>query len=452
MSLNSGGIGDPGGGFNILPLDATEFPPIRNIQNKRRRNNDDSISSKVMYDGNEPHGVRYVLIKPADPNQPISENPFRLSADIDRMAGKVLDVNRMRSGEVMVKAKSFNQAKKIMAFKELPKSGTKVIIEEYAKLNQSRGKIYRHDFRSLSDSEILEGLKDQRVTHVYRQTKKQEGSTDKFVDSGVYILTFDSTILPQYVYAGYTRTKVSMYVPNPLRCKQCLLYGHSQKNCKGVKICAKCSEVSHEGACVSEPKCVNCIRNNEPNYHHSVVSRDCPTYKKEFEIQKIRTAQGVSPRQARRILESQPKPLTQRFSEVAKEKRCGCTCTCEAKKATVNPPRSQGKTIASSVTPGPSKATSHLEPVILIKPCRITASAVNQALELTEKSAEVQTLPTDDQPASEDHIMVSDDDEFNGFTSQEVNQQSLAQELAQELMMKNHANAPPPPWNEECDF
>lgn len=101
------GPGDPGGGFNLLPQDATEFPSLSFVKNKRKKGNDGSSSLKVMYDQSEPVGIRYVLIQPTDPNNPISSNPFQLAKEIDTLAGKVLDVQKMKSGDVLVKAKTF---------------------------------------------------------------------------------------------------------------------------------------------------------------------------------------------------------------------------------------------------------------------------------------------------------------------------------------------------------
>lgn len=112
-------------------------------------------------------------------------------------------MSRLKSVDVLIKARSAQEAKTIEKFDQLPTSKTKVKIEEYSRLNQGKGMIYRYDFRTLSTEEILEGLKGQRVVDVYRQTKRKKGVTNQYEDSEVYILSFDDTILPQYVYAGY---------------------------------------------------------------------------------------------------------------------------------------------------------------------------------------------------------------------------------------------------------
>lgn len=429
MASNSGGPLDPGGGYSLLPHDATEYPPLGKITNKRRRVNDGSVQSKVMYTDAEPQGVRYLLIKPADPKAPIAENPFKLGMDIDRMAGKVIDVNRMKSGEIIVKTKSITQAKKIMKFNELPVSKTKVVIEEHKRLNQSRGKIYRYDFRSLTDEEILEGLKKQRVVGIYRQTRRDP---DKYVDSGVYILTFDGTTLPTHIYAGYTRTKVTPYIPNPLRCAQCLNYGHSVKFCKGTKICARCSDIMHEGDCKDPINCANCQRAGLTDLSHSALSRECPIFKKEFEIQKIRTLQAVPLNQAKRIYESQPRPLSQKFSEVARPKKCGCLCTCkenpkEHDQQALTPvvklmmPKGAVRSLTPTVNPvlPPLK---HLTKVITADPNPITAQPNPLVRNPVNK---INTPPKNDDNKSNEAIEpMSDEEEFFGFTSQELNQQN----------------------------
>ena len=241
MAAKSGGNTDRGGGtdrsgvYGNLPLDATEFPELSGA-------NTEGSSKKRRRDGAavpQPLGARYIIIKPFNTDKPITENPFRLASEIDKMAGKVLDVKRLKSGDILVRTQTSQQAADMLKFKQMPVSHTPIIVEDYGKLNQTRGKIFRYDFRTLSDQEILDGLKEQRVVSVYRQ--KQRGNQGELEDSGVFILTFDTTILPSFVYAGYARIKVTPYIPNPMRCGTCLQYGHTKKHCKSnQRICAKC--------------------------------------------------------------------------------------------------------------------------------------------------------------------------------------------------------------------
>lgn len=362
MAAASSGSIFHGGGFDLLPSDVTEFSSLADVRSKRKRHADNTISKQIQFIGGDSSIPRFVVIKPVDPNHPIPVNPFKIGSDIDKMAGdKVLEVTRMRSGDVLVKAKSENQAKKILKFNQLPISKTHVVIEEHATLNSSRGKIYRYDFRYLTDDEILDGLKDQRVTAIYRQKRRKEGSND-LEDSGVYVLTFDSMALPPFVTIGYSRTKVSPYFPNPLRCGTCLQYGHSQKRCQRSKLCARCGEEFHE-KCEKVFRCINCTRaGSTGDLNHSAISRDCPIFKREFELQKIKIIHGVSTKDAQKILANQPKTQFESFAKALKSKPCGCACSCGNKNSTKSPRPAAAATSTSAELTSSSQSKFMTQP------------------------------------------------------------------------------------------
>ncbi|GFV45260.1 uncharacterized protein TNCV_2496181 [Trichonephila clavipes] len=51
--------------------------------------------------------------------------------------------------------------------------------------------------------------------------------------------------LPTIVKAGYLNCKISLYIPNSLRCLKCQMFGHSQTSCRGQLTCSRCSFVGH---------------------------------------------------------------------------------------------------------------------------------------------------------------------------------------------------------------
>lgn len=54
----------------------------------------------------------------------------------------------------------------------LPISKTNVKISDKTNLNQTKGKIFRYDFKFLTDEEIIQGLKDQRNSSLQADKKK----------------------------------------------------------------------------------------------------------------------------------------------------------------------------------------------------------------------------------------------------------------------------------------
>lgn len=172
-----------GGWFDILEDNAENFPELGTV-NKRKRLDNGKPVRKISYAPSAtPMGVRYVVLKPSEGAKPIISNPFKLANEINSiLKEKVLDVSSMRNGDVLIKCRSADQSKKITQIKTLPISKHSVDIVEHEKLNSSKGKIFRHDFKSMSDEDIKEGLKDQLVTEVKRiQRKSTDGRMqDKF--------------------------------------------------------------------------------------------------------------------------------------------------------------------------------------------------------------------------------------------------------------------------------
>lgn len=209
----------------------------------------------------------------------------------------------------------------------------------------------------------MEGLKGQDVVAIQRQKKRTEDPKE-FKDSGVFILSFNTTQIPQYIYAGYRRLKVSSYIPNPLRCLKCLQYGHLVKDCVNDELCAKCAGKRHDGVpCVLGITCINCIRANRPatEVSHSATSRDCPIFLEEFEIQRIKTTERVSMVEARKRFKVRPRPisLTGTFADAVQKKPCGCACSCNKSTTTRNltTPRNTYNPGPSGLKPTPLSST-----------------------------------------------------------------------------------------------
>lgn len=444
MAAFSGGSTSFGGAFNLLPDDVTDFPHLGNVNNKRRRNADGSATKQVQICGGEPLGPRFVVIKSADPNHQLPVNPFKIGAEIDKIAsGKVLEVTKMRSGDLLVKAKSSAQAKKMLKCTNLPFSNTKVVIEEHAVLNRCKGKIYRYDFRFLTDEEILEGLKEQRVVEIYRQKRRRDNSNE-LEDSGIYVLTFDSLVLPAHITAGYSRTKVSAYIPNPMRCNLCLKYGHTQKSCRNEKLCARCGDKFHE-KCEKPLRCINCVRSNSNReLGHSAISRECPVFQMEFEVQKIKSTNGVTRREALKIMATKPSPLQKSFAAAVKSKSCGCACTCSKtlsqnstsqRNATPAPAAIQTSNITAN-SPSTPILNANLQPIVLVPrlpSINFTSNTTHKSQPPFSWSGNGIGLPPNGDTANKDGLTepieidsdgsYSKESPFKGFSFMEENQQ-----------------------------
>ena len=170
--------------------------------------------------------------------------------------------------------------------------------------NQCRGVIYAPELLSIDADEIQAELVDQNVVKVVRIMKK---SKDHVIPLSTLILTFQTYRMPSTIKAGWLNFKVKPYIPSPLRCFHCHMYGHSIQKCKKrinqePSICVNCGKNSH-GECEENPKCINC------GDLHPASSKNCTRFLYEKEVQAIRVIEKVSFKEARRkALERQFRP------------------------------------------------------------------------------------------------------------------------------------------------
>ena len=115
-----------------------------------------------------------------------------------------------------------------------------------------------------------------------------------------YVLTFNSPNLPTVVKIGFLQVKVDVYIPNPLRCYHCQVFGHHENKCGRHAVCCNCGEPEHRspsGVCDKPAKCVNCSGDHPAN------TKQCPQWEKEKKILKIKCENNLSFPDARKQYE-----------------------------------------------------------------------------------------------------------------------------------------------------
>ena len=156
----------------------------------------------------------------------------------------------------------------------------------------------------IEEKEIEEELKSQGVIKVVRMRKK---IGEQLVPLGTLIVTFNQCRLPNFLSAGWLSLKVKPYIPSPLRCYHCQLFGHLSQKCKDrinekPATCSNCGKEAH-GTCNAIPSCVNC------GEKHPSSSKNCVKFIFEKEVQAIRTLEKIPFKEARKkALEKQIKP------------------------------------------------------------------------------------------------------------------------------------------------
>ena len=143
--------------------------------------------------------------------------------------------------------------------------GLKSSVTPHSSLNTSKGIIRCPALNRVTSDDIKEGMVEQGVTDVRRITVRRNGETKL---TNTYVLTFNSSTLPTVVKIGFMQVKVDVYIPNPLRCYSCQVFGHHENKCGRHPVCCNCGEPEHcgpSGVCDKPAKCVNCSGDHPAN-------------------------------------------------------------------------------------------------------------------------------------------------------------------------------------------
>ena len=113
----------------------------------------------------------------------------------------------------------------------------------------------------------------------------------------MYVESLYSPNLPTGVQV---QVKVDVYIPNPLRCYHCQVFGHHENKRGRHTVCCNCGEPEHcapSGVCDKPAKYVNC------SSYHPANSKKCPQWEKEKKILKIKCEKNLSFPDARKQYE-----------------------------------------------------------------------------------------------------------------------------------------------------
>ena len=145
-------------------------------------------------------------------------------------------------------------------------------------LNSSKGEIRNWDLARTEPDEIKDNV--MMITDVHRIVVKRNNVE---ININTLILTFNTPQIPDYLKIGYLNIPITQYVPNPIRCYKCQMFGHVTGKCKHSETCARCSETGHkDDTCTKEYECINCGEKHAYN-------KKCSYYKREH----IRVSKNV---------------------------------------------------------------------------------------------------------------------------------------------------------------
>lgn len=373
-------------------LDASAVPKTQQANIGSWADQVENFSQKSSGGNNENSNktnTRFYIIKRQEGT--FSEiSPFFIHKMLHSLVGEIKCVKKLRSGDLFIEVQNSTQAQnieKLTNFGNIP-----VHVSPHRTLNSSRGVISEQDLLFVTESEILENLRDQNIINVSRINIRKD---NKIIPTKHIILTFDTPNLPQSIKAGYLNCPVRPYIPNPLWCFQCQRFGHSKASCRGAITCARCSSPGHESDnCTAPARCVNCGKDH-PSYFKS-----CEKWKTEKEIQTIRTKQKISYPEAKKIVLSLSPTVGISYSAAAskatnhnsKTYQTVATQTDTMPQYTINEKNLTDK--ARSVHKAPSKATTSEDkeiknpsPKTKLPPSKFIVQKINEKESLARKSS-----------------------------------------------------------------
>ena len=213
---------------------------------------------------------------------------------------------RRRDGSILVDAKTKENAEQLSNISQL--GDNNVTTSRDLRMNATRATVLVHEWEFNHASEIescllkqcqAQGLPVSSVKHFTRKSRKSKATLH------LASLTFESRILPEYIYVGFEKVRVREDLPRSRQCQNCCKFGHPAEFCRSSLCCPICGIVGHdketcrwEGDRSFKGRCPNCSEEG-----HTAFSKQCALYRRELEALLIIRRQGISKRAAFRVLE-----------------------------------------------------------------------------------------------------------------------------------------------------
>lgn len=233
----------------------------------------------------------YVHIKSQNSDKPMKRlNRWLLEKHISSITKTVSKASFNREGDLILKVKGEDEAKKLIKTEKLGE--WPVEVQRHATLNISKGVVFSTDMCWQKEEDIVAALKERcNVKEVYIPKRRKTNSNqdtggaqeDRQIPTGIVIISFDQVEPPSVIPYGFEKLSVRPYIPNPMKCVLCQELGHTKNRCtKGYILCRECGHENGTGHKCQEKRCVNC-----KTVDHAANDRNCPSYLRAKEIEKI---------------------------------------------------------------------------------------------------------------------------------------------------------------------
>ncbi|XP_058813490.1 uncharacterized protein LOC131677613 [Topomyia yanbarensis] len=154
---------------------------------------------------------RYLVIQRMDDGKTLEKvSPFLIDKVIRNCCGEVTSVKRIKDGKLPVHTKTDKQADKLLKLKSMT-SEINITVVEHESLNSCRIVITCRDWQDENDDEILENLREQGVTSLYRIMRKQG---EIKVKTATFVLTTSKATMPEDIKVGFQKVATRPYYPS----------------------------------------------------------------------------------------------------------------------------------------------------------------------------------------------------------------------------------------------
>lgn len=114
----------------------------------------------------------------------------------------------------------------------------------------------------------------------------------EYIPTGTLLVTFEGVILPRKIQISYISFPVSPYIAKVTNCFKCLMYGHTERQCKGKRRCGSCAETHTTDVEYNDCKKILC-------YHckseiHKSNYKECPEFIRQKNIKEKMSLDNIS--------------------------------------------------------------------------------------------------------------------------------------------------------------
>ena len=177
-----------------------------------------------------------------------SLSPFVIEKVLDGMIGTPKSIKKLRSGDLLEENEKKKPIEKLVRLNKF--HDPKVTVSLHGSLNSCKGIVRCPDLKGVSEQEILEEMREQGVINVRRIKIRRD---DTLKDTYTFVFTFNTSILPKQLKVAFLHVSVDPYIPNPLRCYACQVFGHHENKCHREEICANCGQPKHSADRLQTP-------------------------------------------------------------------------------------------------------------------------------------------------------------------------------------------------------